>query len=69
MNRGFRVWASSDGSDWQELWQATESRSAWMINLPKPVKARYVKFGLVGERRSYLALAGVEIYAATKGQE
>ena len=41
----------------------------WMINLKKPVKARYVKIGLVSYGKSFLALAGVNIYAAAKADE
>ena len=69
-NPGLRVWTSADGSEWQELWRAAASQSAWMINLKTPVKARYVKIGLVNVSKggsaikSYLALAGVKIYAA-----
>ena len=62
-NRGLRVWTSVDGAEWAELWTAATVQSAWMIDLKAPVKARYVKFGLVTEGKSYLALAGVRIYA------
>ena len=69
-NPGLRVWTSVDGAEWQELWRAKASSSMWMINLKTPIKARYVKLGLVNvsesgkPRNSYLALAGVKIYAA-----
>jgi len=62
-NPGLRVWTSADGVEWAEAWSAADSRATWLVNLKTPVKARYVKFGLVNESKSYIALAGVRIYA------
>jgi len=59
------IWTSMDGEQWQELWQAKSAKRLVLIDLAKPVRARYVKIGLVEEKRRYLALAGVRIYAAT----
>ena len=66
---GLTVWASENGTEWKELWQAKSLRSEWLIHLKTPVKARYVKIGLVSPKSAYLALAGVKIYAATEAPQ
>ena len=75
LNPGLRVWTSVDGTEWAELWRAKVSQSMWMINLNAPIRSRYVKIGLVNSseggkaRKSYLALAGVKIYAALPAEK
>ena len=63
---GLAAAASVDGRAWQTIWRATEVRKVWTIDLKTPVKARFIRIGLTGEKKAYLHLAGVRIYAATE---
>jgi len=60
---GLAAAVSMDGKTWKKVWQATEARKTWTIDLKRPIRARYVRIGLTGERESYLYLVGVKIYA------
>jgi len=61
--QGLAVSVSADGRTWTPIWGPAKARRLWLIDLKTPVRAKYVKIGISGGRKAYLALAGVRIYA------
>lgn len=59
--KGLMILTSTDAKQWKRVWTAGAGQPAWIIDLPAPVTARYVKIGL--PRVDFLHLAGVRIYA------
>lgn len=42
------IWVSLDQKEWTKLWAAEKGEKEWHVDLPKPVRTRYVKLGTVG---------------------
>ncbi len=59
--KGLTVWVSLDKKKWTKVWQAKKVEKKWTANLKVPVKAKYVKIGLMGDKR-ILHLNKVRIY-------
>jgi len=59
--KGLTVWVSLDKKKWTKVWQAKKVEKKWTVNLKAPVKAKYVKIGLIGDKR-ILHLNKVRIY-------
>ena len=60
---GLGVEVSPDGRSWKNVWQGDKAQPTWTIDIKTPIRARYVRIGLTGDRSAYLHLAGVKIYA------
>ena len=51
---GLAIWTSSDGENFEKVWQSEKPEAEWMAELPKGTKAKYVRVGLDGKGTFHL---------------
>ncbi|MGD7652190.1 MAG: sulfatase-like hydrolase/transferase [Verrucomicrobiales bacterium] len=61
--RNLHVWISKDAKRWQQVFKSAKGKRRWLVKLPEPQQARFVKIGLVNDTPGYLHLKGVKVFA------
>lgn len=57
-----KLWTSTDGEAWQQVWHAEEAAAAWDIPFKTPINARFLKVGLEADTPVPLHLLAVDAY-------
>ena len=59
---GLCVWASGDGKQWKQLWQARKIQDVWLVDLGGGVNCTHLKIGL--DRKGTLHLNKVTVFGS-----
>lgn len=58
-----RVWLSTDGESWQQVFKTGRPEERWLVSLDQPQTARFVKIGLVNPKPQFFHLKGVKVFS------